>query len=673
VTTALIDRFRAGSLERIRAAKLTIADLEEGQSDAAAIRRMLGELHTLKGESRMLGLALVSQIAHAVEECLTSALHGLPVPPEVTAGCRDSLDTIARSLRDELGGEPGSTETLQGTLDDLTTLHEAFAQVIEDPSTNVAMAALPAGRASERPRERWTQVKAAQVDSVCEQVHELTASFGILRAEVRAAFGKNGSSQRQALDQFERCQTQLYELVSAAWGLRLVPVEPSFAQLVEHGRDLALIQGKRLRVTVDAGGAQLERGILDQLWDPLLHLVRNAIDHGVELPEERGDKPPQATVVISARSDGPNVLVTIADDGRGIDVYEVRAVAVSRGLMSDVVAAALTDSEVLDLLFSHGFSTRKSVTEVSGRGVGLDVVRRKIVHLGGKVTVTSEMGHGTKFTLSVPASITRERVLVFAIGDALFGVPSRAVKSVFALQPSQLTEVTGGRILRLDGANYPLQSLAATLGFATSANEGQALILDLFGERRAYSLAQLTGEHEVVRRPVDEVLLAMGTVGGSATLEDGRLVLLIRPEALAGRMRARERPKADVATEQKKRRILIVDDSPIVRELLTEMLTSAGLLVDAAEDGLAALRALEKATPDLVLSDVEMPGMGGLELLRRIRAQNQRLPVVMLTTRGSTSDRRAAAELGADAYLVKSDFEGSKLLDTVSRFINLRP
>jgi chemotaxis protein histidine kinase CheA len=671
--TPLFDRFRAGSLERIRAAKLTIADLEEGQTDAAALRRTLGELHTLKGESRMLGLPLVSQIAHAVEECLTPALRGLPVPPEITASCRDALDTLARSLRGELGAEPGPTDTLQSTLDDLTTLHEALAQGGEEPSTSVAMAALPAGRPSDRPRERWTQVKAGQVDSVCEQVHELTATFGLLRAEVRAVLGKSTPGQRRVQDQFERCQTQLYELVSSAWALRLVPIEPSFAQLVEHGRDLATIQGKRVRVTVDAGGTQLERGILDQLWDPLLHLVRNAIDHGVETPEDRGDKPPQATVVISARSDGPHVLVTIVDDGRGIDVDEVRAAAVSRGLMSDAVAGALTHGEVLDLLFSHGFTTRQSVTEVSGRGVGLDVVRRKIDHLGGKVTVSSELGRGTSFTLSVPASITRERILVFAIGDALFGVPSRAVKTVFALQASQLTEVAGGRILRLDEANYPLQSLAVTLGFPADDKEGYALILELFGERRAFSLAQLTGEHEVIRRPVDDVLLAMGTVGGSAALEDGRLVLLLRPEALAGRVRTRERHQRETATEQKKRRVLIVDDSPIVRELLTEMLVSAGLIVDAAEDGLAALRTLESVTPDLVLSDVEMPRMGGLELLRRIRGQNQRLPVVMLTTRGSASDRRAAAELGADAYLVKSDFEGSKLLDTVSRFINLRP
>jgi chemotaxis protein histidine kinase CheA/CheY-like chemotaxis protein len=673
VTAALFDRFRAGSLERIRAAKLTVADLEEGQAGGAALKRVLGELHTLKGESRMLGLALVSQIAHAVEECLAPALKGTRISPEVAAGCRDGLEAIARSLRGELGAEASSAETLQLTLDDLTALCEAFASGGDEPPPPLPIATAPERRISERPHERWTQVKTSQVDQICEQVHDFTATFGQLRAEVRAALGSASPRSRQVLDQFERTETQLYDLVSSAWALRLVPVEPSLAQLVEHARDLALIQSKRVRVSVDAGGTQLERSILDQLWDPLLHLLRNAIDHGIEPLEERGDKPVQATVVISARSDGPNVLVTIADDGRGIDGNAVRAAAVDRGLMSDAVAAALSETEVLDLLFSHGFTTRKSVTEVSGRGVGLDVVRRKIDGLGGKVSVSSEVGRGTSFTLSVPASLTRERVLVFALGDALFGVPSRSTMAVVALEPNQHGEVAGGRIFRHGGGTYPLQSLALTLGFPQTEREDHAVLLELFGERRAYCLSTLCGEHEVVRRPVDDLLSAMGTVGGSATLDDGRLVLLVRPEALAGRIRARPAPQRGTTNEQRQRRVLIADDSPIVRELLTEMLSSSGLVVHAAEDGLAALRILETIQPDLVLSDVEMPRMGGLELLRRIRGQNQRLPVVMLTTRGSAADRKAAAELGADAYLVKSDFEGSKLLDTISRFINLRP
>jgi chemotaxis protein histidine kinase CheA len=674
VTTPLFERYRAGSMERIRAAKATLDDLEEGRASASALKRVLGELHTLKGESRMIGLALVSMVAHAVEECLTPALRGVAIPPEVTAGCRDALDVIARALRGELGAEASQNDTLQATLDDLTVLGESLQRAAEDPPTGVAIPALAAGR-SERPLERWSQVKTSQVDSVCEQVSEFTATFGLLRAQVRAAMGANARALRPVLDQFERCQTQLSELVSSAWGLRLVPVEPSLAQLVEHGRDLALIQNKRLRMTVDAGGTQLERGILDQLWDPLLHLVRNAVDHGVEPPDERGAKPPQATILISARSEGASVLVTIVDDGRGIDPDRVRAVAASRGLMSEAVAAALSEDEVLDLLFSHGFSTRSSVTEVSGRGVGLDVVRRKIEAIGGKVAVSSEVGYGTTFTLSVPSSITRERVLVFAVGSALFGVPSRSAATVVALDPAMLADVAGGRVLRLDGANYPLQSLAETLGFPPEKSEGFIVLIELFGERRAFAVAALHGEHELLRRPVDDVIASMGVIGGSATLEDGRLVLLVRPEALAGRVRhhrSAERREAETKSERRAR-VLIVDDSPIVRELLTEMLSQAGLTVHAAEDGLAALRVLESMTPDLVFSDVEMPRMGGLELLRRIRTQNQRLPVVMLTTRGSAADRKAAAELGADAYLVKSDFEGSKLLDTVARFINLRP
>ncbi|MET0595541.1 MAG: response regulator, partial [Polyangiaceae bacterium] len=286
-----------------------------------------------------------------------------------------------------------------------------------------------------------------------------------------------------------------------------------------------------------------------------------------------------------------------------------------------------------------------------------------------------EVGVGTTFTLSVPASITRERVLVFALGSALFGVPSRSAATVMALDSDKLADVAGGRVLRHEGANYPLQSLAETLGFPPENDDKHVVLLEIFGERRAFSVAALHGEHELLRRPADDVLQTMGTIGGSATLEDGRLVLLVRPEALAGRVRHHRAraPKEAESKGERRGRVLIVDDSPIVRELLSEMLTGAGLVVHQAEDGVAALRVLESMTPDLVFSDVEMPRMGGLELLRRIRAQNQRLPVVMLTTRGSAADRKAAAELGADAYLVKSDFEGSKLLDTVSRFVNLRP
>ncbi len=674
MTSDLIDRFRAGSLERIRLAKLALADLEEGHADAKILKRIVGELHTLKGESRMLGLSAVSRLAHAIEECLAPAVQQGVVSREVSLASRGALETIARSLRGELGPEPLNTEALTTALEDLNIVTEALDDSSDGPTESAEPSRKGNGEAllPLSAQERWAQIKTSHVDELCERMHEFTATFGQLHSQIRSLVKSfSPSSLRLALEEFERCQAKLDELGSSAWALRLVPVEPTLGQLVEHARDLALIQEKRVRVTLSAGGAQVERGILDDLWEPLLHLVRNAIDHGVESADDRGDKPAQATVHLSAHAEGANVVVSVADDGRGIDPDEVRRAAIARGAMSQAAAEGLSDEECSQLLFDHGFTTRRTVTEVSGRGIGLDVVRRKVEALGGSIKLSTAVGQGTTFTLRVPASISRDRLLVFALSETLFAVPSRATIAVVSIDPAHLRDVAGGRVITYLDESFPLQSLAATLGLETEDSEPYAILLDLFGHRRAYSVKTLLGEHELLRRPVDAALAAMGIVAGSATLDDGRLILLLQMETLLGRVRARPRPRP-AASGPRRRRVLVVDDSPIVRELIAEMLDGVGVAVDAVEDGVAALRAMETTWPDLVLSDVEMPRMDGLELLRRIRGKNQQVPVVMLTTRGSTQDRRIAAELGANAYLVKSDFEGTKLIDTVSRFINLK-
>ena len=667
----LFDRFRAGTLERIRTAKLAIADAEEGHPDVAVLRRVVGDLHTLKGESRMLGLSAMSRLAHAIEECLLPAVNaGAAISAEASLAGRDALEMIARSLRGELGAEPANSEELGAALDDLSAILGTLPRVEMDPSLAdepETLAIVPAG-----PEERWAQIKTGHVDQLCERMYEFAATFGQLEKQVRALVGAAPAHLlRPALEDFERCRSQLEELDSSASALRLVPAEPTLTRLAEHIRDLALAQDKRVRVVLDGAGTQLERAILDELWDPLLHLVRNAVDHGVELPDERGDKPAQATITLSARTEGANVVVAITDDGRGIDLNEVRRVGALRGILTDAAAEALSDHEALELLFRHGFSTRGRVTEVSGRGVGLEIVRRKVEAFGGTVTLKAELGRGTTFALRVPATISRERILVFPVGKAIFGLPSRSVVAVVPIDSANVRDVAGGRSLHHMGEHLSMQSLAATLGFDIEDEERHALVVDLFGHRRAYSLTNVLGEQELVRRPADAAVRSLGSVSASATLDDGQLVLLLRHEVLLGRATVRVRAPAAPA-ERRQRRVLVVDDSPIVRELVADMLHGVGLDVAMAEDGAAALRALEAAPADLVLSDVEMPGMDGLELLRRIRTKNQLLPIVMLTTRGSVEDKKAAAQLGANGYLVKSEFEGAKLLDAVSRFINLQ-
>ncbi|HEY0466118.1 MAG TPA: response regulator, partial [Polyangiaceae bacterium] len=352
--------------------------------------------------------------------------------------------------------------------------------------------------------------------------------------------------------------------------------------------------------------------------------------------------------------------------GRGIDPDVVRAKALKRGLLSVERAGRASDAEVLELLFEHGFSTRDRVDKLSGRGVGLDVVRRKLASLGGRVEISSQLGLGTRFAVSVPFAITKEPLLIVGFESGLYALPSRIVRAV--LSDADAPDVQGPNVLHYDGEAMPLLGLSEVLGMKADVEHPLRLVLELGGQRYGLAVPQVLGEWELIRRPAEPLLASTGVIGASALLEDGRLVLVLELEFLHRRLRQRQgvvstitRPRA--ATK----RILVVDDSPVVRELLSEILASAGLAVQTAEHGIAALAAIEQNMPDLVLSDVEMPRMGGFDLLAEIRHRSQRVPVVMLTTRGSVEDRRRAASLGANAYLIKTEFQGDALLEVVLR------
>jgi two-component system chemotaxis sensor kinase CheA/two-component system sensor histidine kinase and response regulator WspE len=439
---------------------------------------------------------------------------------------------------------------------------------------------------------------------------------------------------------------------------------------MRHARELALQQGKRLRIQIEAAGAQVERSILDELGEPLAHLVRNAVDHGIEAPSERGDKDPEARLVLHAEPSGANVVLSIIDDGRGIDPAAVRAAAVRRGLMSAEAAEHFGDREALELIFQHGFSTRTAVTDLSGRGVGLDVVRSVIEKLGGTVTVTSEPGKGTRFVLSIPTRLSLERALVLECGGALYGIPSRQVLEVTHRTDGAVTPVPGGEVVRYRDESLPYRSLSALL--SSEAVEEPWLLVIVVGMRRwALGCHSIVGEFDLVRQPPDRLLQSSAHVGGSATLDDGRLVLLLSLAALVRRAAVPLRaPVARASAPKRPGRILVVDDSEIIRDLVTHVLRDAGFEVHAAADGGAALALIDSNLPDAILADVEMPVMDGFELLRRVRASWPDLPVVMLTTRSSPEDRSRSAALGANAHLVKSGFQEATLLQTIRGLVD---
>jgi CheY-like chemotaxis protein len=325
---------------------------------------------------------------------------------------------------------------------------------------------------------------------------------------------------------------------------------------------------------------------------------------------------------------------------------------------------------VLDLLFQHGFSTRAEVSDLSGRGIGLDVVRSVVEELGGSVSLQSHPGQGTEIVLSIPARLSQEKILVVQCGEALCGLPARQVAEVVRRREGAVEAVSGGELFRYRDAALPFHSLSQLLG-SHADDEPWVLILSSASRRSALAVPALAGEHELLRRSLDRALAINAHLGGSATLDDGRLVLLL---ALGGLLRrgvvaapARARPTADA----RRPFVLVVEDSDVIRDLVADILRGAGIEVRTAANGQEGADALEERVPDAIVCDIEMPVMDGLALLRHVRSRWPQLPMIMLTTRGSEEDRRHAASLGANAHLIKSGFREDLLLETLRRFLDV--
>lgn len=663
---ALLARFRAGLLERVRATQRLALDFQT-TSDPEILRQALGELHTLKGESRMLGLADMSELAHALETELGTAqrfslaLGAFDAMLGALSGAAegDALRQALRSLRS--GGASSRPPEQRGSEP-------------AGPPTQAPPSELGPSDPQERQKEkgRFMQVEATQIDLLCERIAELTAAFGQLEtlAEEGQGRGQQQTGGARLKDGFERCRGILDEATSTAWTLRLLPIEPLLEELARHARTAAQRQQKLIEVRTQAGGVQLERDVADQLWDSLLHLVQNAVDHGIEAPDQRGAKPPVASLRLTAESVGPSVFVRVEDDGRGIDPAQIREAAAERGVLSPEAARALSDTQATELLFEHGFSTRTETSRTAGRGVGLDVVKRRVESLGGNVAIETRIGLGSRFMLSVPFAITKEKLLIVELCGAPYGFPARVVRRV--LGEDALPTAGQDSVVRLDGEALPFRSLCEALSLPRDGREAFGLVLELTGRRFAVSVGRILGERELIRRPAERLLHQTG-IGASAVLEDGRIALLPELNYVQRALRARAGQLVPGSLEKARHRlrVLVADDSPVVRELVSEILRGAGLLVEQAADGAAALDRVQEAEPDLLISDVEMPRMNGFDLLAEVRRRTQRLPVVMLSTRGSVEDRKRATRLGANAYLVKTDFHSENLLEVVRRFVNI--
>ncbi len=651
----LQDIFREESLERLDRISSVLLAAEAGGGDQEAVAELFRDAHSIKGSAGMFGLEAVGNLAGAMEGVLALARERGALP----AGNVPPLLTSADAIRAAVNGDPGEIQAALVQLRSLDGADGAAGEPPDQDSVARGQAAI-AAPAPERAAQRTLRVKADKVDDMLSAVGETA----LHRSRLEYLMGSNGELDETLRDELERGEVLVGGLQHAVLEMRTLPLETIVGGLPRAVRDIAAEVGREVELQLEGVDTPLDRSILDGIGDVLVHILRNAISHGIEPPGEREalGKPRTGTVRVCAEQRGGQVAITCADDGRGVSA-ELLERARERGSLADLLADA-------------GFSTADGVSELAGRGVGLDAVKRHVETLGGVLEVTSETGAGTAVTMLLPLTLAIVTVLLVERGGQAFGVPLSGVEQV--AHAEVVHELHGRRSLELDGTTVPLADLADVLGAdAPALPSGSPVMVVTSGERRAaLACDRLLGDREIVVKALGPLLAPLASYLGAAILDDGGIALLLDPGKLV--RGAQQVPAASRASADPKRvapKVLVVDDQLTVRELERTILEAAGYRVDTAVDGHAALELLDRDVDvECVVSDIDMPGMDGLELLSAIRGRPDRcnLPVVVVTSRDDPEARERGADAGADAWVVKSQFDQQALLETVDRLVGQR-
>jgi two-component system sensor histidine kinase and response regulator WspE len=461
---------------------------------------------------------------------------------------------------------------------------------------------------------------------------------------------------------------------------RMRPLADGIRGFPRMVRDLARQLGKQIRFEVHGDQTGVDRDILDKLEAPLSHLIRNALDHGLETPPEReaAGKPPVGTIRLEARHRAGMLNITLVDDGRGIDVDALRSRAVDRGLVAHAVAEQLSEMELLEFLFLPGFSTKDMVTEISGRGVGLDVVQSMVKAVGGNVRIATQPGWQTTFTLQLPITMSVIRALLVEIGGEPYAFPLTRIDQIIHCRHDELRTVEGRQYFDRDGISIGLVLASQILEIPATGAPSDPLPVVVVSDRgQQFGLIVDTylGERDLEVRPLDPRLGKVPDVNSASLLENGSPVLIVDVEdlvrsidnVLAGRRLSRVEFERLAEQERQRKRVLVVDDSITVRELERQLLQSRGFAVDVAVDGMDGWNAIRSVHYDLIVTDVDMPRMDGIGLVSLIKADPSRkdIPVVIVSYKDREEDRLRGLDAGANRYLTKSSFHDETFLTTI--------
>jgi chemotaxis protein histidine kinase CheA/chemotaxis response regulator CheB len=676
-----LELFREDARERLSALGKTCAQIERSGADPELGKQMLRDLHTIKGQAAMMGFESTNVLAHGLEDFLRAG-GADPARPASRRLLLRGLDLLAALVErpaeapapelDELLGElAGAGETPA-----IPPPAPAIPPPAPAPEPAPAIPPPPPAPEPARPEPRppraaepeaaaarrsgGIRVPLAKLDRLRDISGELLLTTRRLDAAIARARRQLGGGEEQELRNDQDDLARLVaELESLGRALRMVPMRTLLEQFPRAVRELARDLGRELRLVTEGEDVEVDRHILDQLAEPLLHLVRNAADHGIEdssIRSARG-KPAHGTITIRAGIAGQEVVISVADDGGGIDLARLRRRVVEMGLADRKHADEMEARTLMSHMFTAGLSTRSEPTRVSGRGIGLDVVRSRIQALGGDVDVSSEPGHGTVFRLRAPASTAVMHAISFRVGQACYGFPKGDVEAILDRRDCRPYQGLDGPVLLFGEERVPIRSAAQSLAVDGDVSPGgRVLVVRSAGRKIALDGVHDVSECEAVLRSAGWLVERHRLVNAVFPLPGGSLALMLRAGALMGAANGEERaaPPA-VGPAKGPPTALVIDDSVFVRQMVADTLRSHGLIVVEAADGEEGLERLA-ATPEvaLVVSDLEMPRLDGYGFVQRMRARSERrIPVVMLTTRSAESDRSRAFDLGVDAYVVK--------------------
>jgi two-component system chemotaxis sensor kinase CheA len=489
-----------------------------------------------------------------------------------------------------------------------------------------------------------------------------------------AALTKHLEYDRRALDR------RVDDLVEDMKRVSMLPFAALLEVLPKVVRDLCRDCGKEAELTIVGGEIETDRRILEEMKDPLIHLVRNCIDHGIETPRQRKEKgkPPRATIHISIfPKSADKVEIVVSDDGAGIDVQKVRAASLKLGVVSEEEVKRMDDRQAAALIFNSGLSTSPMITEVSGRGLGLAIVREKAEKVGGVVSMETSPGSGTTFRLILPLTLARFRGVLVRVGESSFVLPTRYVQRVLRVSRDEIKSAENRETIQIDGRAASAVRLSDVLEIAQTSTDTDpkrkvpVLVLAWAGEQIGFFVDEILDEQEVLVKSLGKQLPRVRNIAGATVLGTGKVLPVLNVADLMHSAVKIAPASAARKTEEAPKSILVAEDSITSRTLLKNILEFAGYKVKTAIDGAEALSVLATEAFDLVVSDVEMPRMGGFDLTARIRADQRlaELPVVLVTALDSRADRERGVEVGANAYIVKGSFDQGNLLEVVRRLI----